>query len=357
MVALHKPRLLTGDTPTGRLHLGHWIGTLQSRVALQDTHSSYILVADLHALTTYPENAHCLKDKIFEMVLDYLAAGIDPQKTAIFIQSEIPAISELTYLLSMLLPYSRVLRNPTLKEEIQFKNLGDHYSFGFLLYPVGQVADILAFRPERVPVGADQIPHLEMTKEVARRFNQMYCGVDPHAPDEKSIELGGLFSILPQEPSIAQRLVGIGPPNASGTLPKMSKSLNNAIFLSDTPEIIKKKVMGMYTDPNRIRVTDCGAIKNNPLWDLHDAFNSDSQWVAKAKALYQTGQISDVECKKKLIDVLVTFTEPMREQRAQYANHPQAVWSMIKEGTAKANQVAQETLMQVKSKMHLNYFR
>ena len=351
-----KPRILTGDTPTGPLHLGHWMGSLKTRVELQHIYDCYFIIANTHAFTTHPERPEDVRRNVLNITLDYLAAGIDPKESTIFIQSEVPAIAELTYLLSMLLPFSRVMRNPTVKEEISTKGLGDHYSFGFLLYPVGQVADILAFRPERVPVGADQIPHLEMTREVARRFNQLYCGVDSHAPDEHAIQLGGLLPIIRPEPVAAQRLVGIGPPNENGSLPKMSKSLNNAIYLSDTPDMIKKKIMGMYTDPKRIRATDPGTVENNPLWSLHDAFHPDPDWVAKAKEQYRAGTIGDVACKKELIEVLVAFTAPMHQRRAQYLKDSETVTQILKEGTDRANQVANETITQVKRAMHQDYF-
>lgn len=188
-----KPRLLTGDTPTGKLHLGHWVGSLENRVQLQHDYECYFIIANVHAFTTRAEKPMEIRDSVFDITLDYLAAGIEPKLSAIFIQSEIPAIAELTFLFSMLLPYPRVMRNPTLKEEIRVKNLGDNYPFGFLLYAVGQVADILAFRPEVVPVGEDQIPHLEMTRELARRFDQLYCGVNPHTEDEDYLAKGGLF--------------------------------------------------------------------------------------------------------------------------------------------------------------------
>jgi tryptophanyl-tRNA synthetase len=351
-----KARLLTGDTPTGPLHLGHWVGSLKTRVELQESHDCYFIIANTHAFTTHPERADSIHRNVLDVTLDYLAAGIDPQKSTIFIQSEIPAIAELTYFLSMLLPFSRVMRNPTVKEEINTKGLGDHYSFGFLLYPVGQVADILAFRPERVPVGADQLPHLEMTREVARRFNQIYCGVDPHASDEQATLLGGLFPIIRPEPIAAQRLVGIGPPNENGVLPKMSKSLNNAILLSDPPELIQQKVMGMYTDPKRIRATDPGTVENNPLWALHDAFHPDTQWVAQAKERYRAGTIGDVACKRELIDVLVAFTAPMRQRRQHYIQDKATVVQVLKQGTERANQIANETISKVKKAMHQHYF-
>jgi tryptophanyl-tRNA synthetase len=248
------------------------------------------------------------------------------------------------------------MRNPTLKDEIRDKKLGDNYPFGFLLYAVGQVADILAFRPEVVPVGEDQLPHLEMTREVARRFNQLYCHVDPHTEDANYVQQGGLFPIIEPKLGRERRLVGIGPPNEQGQLLKMSKSLNNAIFLSDTPDEIKQKVMTMYTDPKRLRVTDPGTIENNPLWIFHEIFNPDQDWVAEAEEKYRHGQIGDVECKKKLIDVLVAKIEPMRQRRLQYEQDPAHVMAVLCAGTEKANQIAEETLALTKEAMRQGYF-
>ena len=352
-----KPRLLTGDTPTGRLHLGHWVGSVENRVLMQDDYECYFIIANVHAFTTRANQPQQIRESVLDITLDYLSAGIDPKRSVIFIQSEIPAIAELTFLFSMLLPFSRVMRNPTIKDEIRDKGLGDNYSFGFLLYPVGQVADILAFRPQVVPVGEDQVPHLEMTREVARRFNQLYCNVDSHAEDVDHIKLGGLLPVIEAKLGRVKRLVGTGAPGVNGQLLKMSKSLNNAIFLSDDADTISKKVMSMYTDPNRIRSTDPGTTENNPLWIFHETFNPDQQWVKEASEKYRNGQIGDMECKRKLIDVLVAVTEPMRQRRAEFASDPAQVLAVLKDGTARANQVAEETLMLVKEAMKQDYFR
>ncbi len=338
-----KPRLLTGDTPSGsRLHLGHWIGSIKERVALQDQYDCYIIIANVHALTTHLERSQEIYRNSIEITVDYLAAGIDPNKTSIFIQSEIPALAELTYFFAMLTPFARLMRNPTLKEELSSKKLTKNHSLGFLLYPVGQIADILAFRPSKVPVGADQLPHLEMTREIAKRFNYLY---------QKEF-----FPVIEDLKSDSKRLVGIGPPNEKGTLPKMSKSLNNAIYLSDSPKVIQQKVMSMYTDPNRVRVTDLGTIKNNPLWQLHDAFNPDQEWVLHAKQQYQLGKISDVACKQKLIEVLIDFLKPMQERRKFYEKNQSAILQILKEGTARANVIAQDTLSKVKKMTWQQYF-
>ncbi len=356
MTAISKPRLLTGDTPTGRLHLGHWVGSIENRLALQDQYDCYFIIANVHAFTTradYPEDIH---QSVIDIATDYLAAGIDPHRSAMFLQSEIPTIAELTFFFSMLISYPRLMRNPTIKDEIRDKGLGDNYSFGFLLYPVGQVADILAFRPDIVPVGEDQVPHIEMTREVARRFNQLYCGVDPHTADKDYLAKGGLFPIVDVKLGRSRRLVGLGAPNAEGNLLKMSKSLNNAILLSDDPDTISRKVMGMYTDPNRLKATDPGATDNNPLWIFHEIFNPDQAWVNEAEERYRQGRIGDVDAKKKLIDVLVALIEPIRQRRLVYEKDPAQVLAILKAGTDKANAVAEQTLKLAKEAMKQQYF-
>ncbi len=351
-----KPRLLTGDTPTGRLHLGHWVGSLENRILMQDDYDCYFIIANVHAFTTRAEKPGEIHQSVMDILIDYLAAGIDPQKSTIFLQSEVPAIAEMTFFFSMLISYPRLMRNPTIKDEIRDKGLGDNYSFGFLLYPVGQVADILVFRPQIVPVGEDQIPHLEMTREVARRFNQLYCHVDPHTDDADYLKKGGLFPIIEPKLGRSRRLVGIGAPTAEGQLLKMSKSLNNAIFLSDDPDAIKKKVMAMYTDPNRLKATDKGRVENNPLWIFHETFNPDQVWVAEAQERYREGAIGDVECKKRLIDVLVAIIDPIRIRRLQYEKELHYVQSVLREGTANANKIANQTLRLAKEAMKQRYF-
>lgn len=351
-----KQRVLTGDTPTGRLHLGHWLGSLENRVRMQDEYDCFFLIANMHAFTTRWNRPEEIRESVLDLVLDYLAAGIDPTRSTIFLQSEVPAIAELTFLFSMLLSYPRVLRNPTLKDEIRDKQLGDNYPFGFLLYPVGQIADILSFLPHWVPVGEDQIPHLEMAREVARRFNQTYCGVDPETPDEAHLAQGGLFPIIQAKLGRVKRLVGLGGPNEKGNLLKMSKSLNNAIFLSDSPDVVQQKVMGMYTDPKRISARDPGTVENNPLWIFHDAFNPDTAWVEESKTLYREGKIGDVACKKKLIEVLVAFIDPFRLRREQYAQDLNAVMQVLETGTAKANALAETTLYRAKAAIKQDYF-
>lgn len=343
-----KPRLLTGDTPTGRLHLGHWVGSLENRVAMQDDYHCFFVLANTHAFTTRVNQPDAIRESTLDITLDYLAAGIDPVKSVIFAESDIPAIFELTALFSMLIPYPRLMRNPTIKDEIRDKQLGDSYSMGFLLYPIMQVADILAFRPDVVPVGEDQIPHLEMTREVARKFNQLYCGVDSHTEDADYVNAGGILPLFETKLGRVKRLIGTGAPTEDGRLLKMSKSLGNAILLSDSPDIIKKKVMGMYTDPTRLKATDPGTVENNPLWVFHDTFNPDKVWVEDTKERYRAGTVGDVECKRKLIDVLVELLAPMQERRAEYVADLHQVQKVLREGADRANAIAQETLSLVK---------
>lgn len=351
-----KKRLLSGDTPTGRLHLGHWVGSIENRVQLQDDYDCFFFIANVQALTTRIDRTSEVHQNAIQVMLDYIACGLDPQKSTLFIQSEISAIAELTIFFSMLAPYARVMRNPTIKDEIRDKGLGDNYPFGFLLYPINQTADILAFQSDVVPVGEDQIPHLELTREIARRFNQVFCGVDPHSEDADYVKNGGLFPIPETLLGRTKRLVGLGGPGPDGNLLKMSKSLNNAIFISDDADAIKKKVMGMYTDPNRLKATDKGTVENNPLWIFHDTFNADKVWVEESKERYRAGTIGDVECKRKLIDVLVEYLAPMQERRRQYEGDPHQVMELLKVGTGKANEVASHVLMQAKEKMHQRYF-
>ncbi|CAG8999434.1 MAG: Tryptophan--tRNA ligase 2 [Candidatus Celerinatantimonas neptuna] len=344
--ATHKPRLLTGDTPTGRLHLGHYTGTLENRLSLQEQYECYFILANKHAFTTLLDKPETIRRHTLEVALDWLAVGIDPEKSSMFIQSEVHEIDELTFYFSMLLPFNRVMRNPTLKSEIINKGLGDAYPFGFPLYAVGQTADILAFRPDIVPVGKDQLPHIEMTREVAHRFNHLY-------------ESDSETSIFPDvQPMLGRvdRLVGLNGPAEDGTLQKMSKSLNNAILLSDSAEEVRQKVMSMYTDPTRLRATDPGHIENNPLWALHDAFNKDKQWVEEFKEKYRTGNVGDVQVKKQLVSVINDFLEPIRERRVQYENNEASVIEILKAGTEKARIVAQETIEMVKDRIGQKYW-
>jgi tryptophanyl-tRNA synthetase len=353
-----KKRILTGDTPTGKLHLGHYVGSVENRLALQDEYECYFIIANKHAFTTRAERPDDIRQSVMEIATDYLACGIDPNKSCMFIQSEVPAIDELTFFFSMLLPFNRVMRNPTLKDEIRDKELGDNYPFGFPLYAVGQTADILAFRPELVPVGEDQLPHLELTREVARRFNQIYCNVDPHTEDEDYIKAGGLLPVIEAKLGRVTRLVGTGAPNAEGKLLKMSKSLNNAIFLSDSADAVQKKVMGMYTDPKRITGKEPGETdpNKNPLWAFHETFNPDKSWVEEYRGRYAAGTVGDVPVKRKLVEVLNTLIEPIRTRRKHYEERPGDVIDALRIGTRKANAVAEETLALAKKAMKQDYF-
>ena len=353
-----KPRILTGDTPTGRLHLGHYVGSVENRLAMQDDYDCYFIIANKHAFTTRAEKPEEIRQSVIDIATDYLACGIDPQRSTLFIQSEVPAIDELTFFFSMLIPFNRVMRNPTLTQEIKDKDLGDKYPFGFPLYAVGQTADILAFRPELVPVGEDQIPHLELTREVARRFNQVYCEVSPHTADDDAVKAGGLFPVIKPKLGRVKRLVGLGPPNAEGNLLKMSKSLNNAIFLSDPADLIQKKVMGMYTDPKRVTGKEPGETDGakNPLWALHETFNTDITWVDEHRARYAAGTIGDVVIKRKLIEVLDALIAPIRTRRQQFESRPDDVIDALRLGTKKANAVAEETLALAKKAMRQDFF-
>jgi tryptophanyl-tRNA synthetase len=353
-----RPRLLTGDTPTGGLHLGHWVGSVENRVQLQDAYECYFLIANTHAFTTRAARPEEVRQDVIHIATDWLAAGIDPARSMMLVQSEIPAIAELTFFLAMLVPFNRVMRNPTLKEEIRDKGLGDTYSFGFPLYAVGQCADILAFRPAVVPVGDDQLPHLELAREVARKFDQLYCGVDPQTEDADYLARGGLFPIVEPKLGRVKRLVGIGPPGPDGRLLKMSKSLGNAILLSDDADTVRAKVMGMYTDPRRLRATDPGNAnpEENPLWALHAAFNADTEWVREHQDLYAKGQVGDVAIKKLLIEVLDAFLGPIRARRAMFAARPDDVIEILRAGTARANACAEETLALAKRAMRQDYF-
>jgi tryptophanyl-tRNA synthetase len=353
-----KPRILTGDTPTGKLHLGHYVGSVENRLALQDQYDCYFIIANKHAFTTRADKPAEIRHSVIEIATDYLAAGIDPNKSTMFIQSEVPAIDELTFFFAMLLPFNRVMRNPTLKDEIRDKELGDNYSFGFPMYAVGQCADILAFRPAMVPVGEDQLPHLEMTREVARRFNQVYCNIDPHTEDKDYIKKGGLFPIIEPKLGRVKRLVGTGAPGPEGKLLKMSKSLNNAIFLSDDADTVQKKVMSMYTDPKRIRVSDPGETdpEKNPLWAFQETFNTDIAWLGEHRQMYAGGKVGDVVIKRKLVEILNSFIDPIRQRRKQYESRPDDVLDVLREGTRRANAVAEETLALAKKAMKQDYF-
>jgi tryptophanyl-tRNA synthetase len=342
-------RILTGDTPTGQLHLGHYVGSVKRRVELQDSHECYFILANAHAYTTRADKPLEIRRDCLEIVRDYLAMGIDPRKGAIFLQTEVPAIFELTFLFAMLLPFNRVMRNPTLKDEIRVKGLGETYSFGFPLYAVGQTADILAFRAHAVPVGEDQVPHLEMTREVARRFNQLYCGVDEHADDADHETLGGVFPIPVADVGKVGRLVGTDGVN------KMSKSLNNAIFITDDLKTIKKKIGQLYT--GRQSMTEPGDVDNS-LFQYVRTFIEPPDRVAELERKYAAGDnIGDGHIKQEVAEHIDRLLTPMRERRRQYEGDDAAILAILKDGCARANAIAEETLAMAKDAAGYGFFK
>lgn len=332
--------ILTGDRPTGKLHLGHYVGSLHNRVQLQadPNNQMYIMVADQQALTDNADNPKKIQESIFEVGLDYLGVGLDPSKSTIFIQSQIPQLPELMMYYLNLVTVSRLERNPTVKSEIDQKGFGKSLPAGFLVYPVSQAADITAFKATHVPVGDDQKPMLEQAREVVRDFNRIYSTdalVEPEL-------------MLP--PKGQGRLVGI---DGKG---KMSKSLNNGIYLSDSADDVQKKVMKMYTDPGHIRVEDPGKVEGNVVFTYLDIFDPDKEKVAELKAQYQAGGLGDVKIKRYLIDVLDEALSPIRARRAEYENDRGYVLDMMKQGSEKAERVAAATLDEVKEAMGINYF-
>lgn len=347
-VATHKPRILTGDTPTGQLHLGHYVGSVKRRVELQDSHDCFFIIANMHAFTTRADRPDEIRRDCLEIVRDYLAMGIDPQRSAIFLQSEVPAIAELTFHFAMLLPFNRVMRNPTLKDEIKVKNLGDNYSFGFPLYAVGQTADILAFRADQVPVGEDQVPHIELTREVARRFNQLYCGVSDQAEDSDHVQLGGVFPVPEAFVGKVGRLVGTDGVN------KMSKSLNNAILITDTFKQIKKKLGQLYT--GRQSMTEPGDV-DNALFQYVRTFIADPDRVAELERAYAAGDnIGDGHIKVEVAEAIDAMLEPMRDIRRQYEGDDDTIIDILRDGSARANAVAEQTLAMAKEAASLHFF-
>jgi tryptophanyl-tRNA synthetase len=348
VVTGEKPRILTGDTPTGQLHLGHWIGSVKRRIELQETHECCFIIANAHAYTTRLEQPDEIHRDCLEIVRDYLAMGIDPKKAAIFLQTEVPAIFELTFLFAMLLPFNRVLRNPTLKDEIKVKGLGDAYSFGFPLYAVGQTADILAFRAHAVPVGEDQVPHLEMTREVARKFNQVFCKVSDQIADEEHVQHGGVFPIPVADVGKVGRLVGTDGVN------KMSKSLGNAIFITDSLKQIKKKMGQLYT--GRQSMTELGDI-NNALFQYVRTFIEDESRVAELERAYSTGDnIGDGHIKVEVAEAISALLEPMQERRRQYEGDDDTIIDILKDGCARANALTEQTLAMAKEAAGYGFF-
>ena len=331
---MDKKRILTGDRPTGKMHLGHFVGSLKNRVKLQDSYDQFVMIADVQALTDNFENPGKVRASIKEVLLDYLAVGIDPKKTTILIQSMIPEIAELTVFYLNLVTLERVLRNPTVKDEIKQKGFGQNIPLGFAMYPVSQAADITVFNADLVPVGEDQLPMIEQTREIVRKFNSLYSKVfvEPEA-------LVGEVKRLP---------------GTDGT--KMGKSVNNAIYLSDGEEELKKKVMNMYTDPDRIHSTDPGKVEGNPVFIYHDVFNPNKSEVEELKKMYKEGKVGDVEVKEKLFVALNTFLKPIRERRSEFEGKDAELEKILKEGTEKAREAAKETMQKVRHAMKIDYF-
>ena len=342
--------ILTGDRPTGRLHLGHYVGSLKRRVELQNSgefEKIFIMIADAQALTDNADNPEKVRQNIIEVALDYLSVGIDPVKSNIFIQSQIPQLTELTFYYMNLVTVSRLQRNPTVKSEIQMRNFEASIPVGFFCYPISQAADITAFKATTVPVGEDQEPMIEQCREIVRKFNSVYGEVlvEPEIllPDNKA----------------CLRL-----PGTDGKA-KMSKSLGNCIYLSDTPEEVKKKVMSMYTDPNHIQVSDPGQVEGNTVFTYLDAFSSDEDFAEflpdyknldELKDHYRRGGLGDVKVKKFLNNVLQAELGPIRERRKMWEQRIPDVYDILREGSKVAEAKAAETLRDVKASMKINYF-
>ncbi len=342
--------ILTGDRPTGKLHLGHYIGSLRRRVQLQeagDYDKMFVFMADVQALTDNADNPEKIRQNIIEVALDYLAAGLDPNKCTLFIQSQIAELAELTTYLMNLVTVSRVQRNPTVKTEIKMRNFEANIPLGFFCYPVSQAADITLFKSTVVPVGEDQEPMLELTRELVRRFNQTYAPVlvEPN--------------IMLPENATARRL-----PGTDGK-EKMSKSLGNCIYLSDSADEVWQKVRSMYTDPNHLRVDDPGQVEGNAVFTYLDAFSTDADFAEfwpeyqnldELKAHYRRGGLGDMKCKKFLNQVLNKFLAPMRERRHEFEQDIPEIYNILKRGTEQARETAAQTMSEVRSAMRINYF-
>ncbi|MEN8376517.1 MAG: tryptophan--tRNA ligase [Gemmatimonadota bacterium] len=332
-----RKRVLTGDRPTGRLHLGHWVGSVKNRVRMQDDYECFFIIADLHTLTTRPEKEEIAKvpHNIREMMLDYLALGIDPERSRIFIQSAIPETAQLALIFSMLVTLPRLERLPSVKDMAASAEL-DVLPFGLVGYPVLQAADILLPRADVVPVGKDNAAHVEITREIARRFNYLY---------------GEVFA----EPELLLSDVATLP-GINGKQ-KMSKSLGNAILISDSAQEVEKRVRRMFTDPNRVRADVPGRVEGNPVFIYHDAFNPDVAEVDDLKARYRAGTVGDVEVKTKLARAINDFLDPVRERRSEYAQRPGLVEAILTEGNRAMREVARDTMARVEAAMGLTYFR
>lgn len=345
-----KDIILTGDRPTGRLHLGHYVGSLRNRVRMQEEANydrMYVMIADSQALTDNFDNPGKIRENLIEVALDYLSVGLDPNKVTFFVQSQVEELTELTFYFLNLVSLSRLERNPTVKAEIKLRNFETSLPAGFIIYPVSQAADILLFDANIVPVGEDQEPMLEQAREIARSFNNIYgeTFIEPKA-------------VLPEE-KIARRMPGI-----DGAA-KMSKSLGNAIYLADDKKTLKKKVMSMYTDPDHINIDDPGKIEGNIVFTYLDVFAKDSHFerflpeyenLDALKAHYKRGGLGDVKCKKFLIKVLEDELEPIRQRRAQYEKDLDSVFKILEEGTKKAREKGRSKIEEVKKAMGINYF-
>ncbi|MEM7361480.1 MAG: tryptophan--tRNA ligase [Bacteroidota bacterium] len=331
---MNKKTILTGDRPSGKLHLGHYIGSLKSRLTLQESCNQYVMIADVQALTDNFDCPQRVTEHVYEVAKDYIAIGLDPEKTTFFIQSQIPEIAELTMYYLNLVSVGRLERNPTVKTEIRQKNFGESIPTGFFTYPINQAADISIFKADLVPVGQDQAPMIELTNEIVRRFNRIY-----QTDCLKTCEL---------HLSTTPRLVGI-----DGKA-KASKSLGNVIYLSDSAEEIKKKVFRMYTDPDHVRVSDPGKVEGNVVFTYLDAFHPAKEEVAELKAHYQRGGLGDMTLKKLLNTTLQNLLAPIRQRRENI--HQDHIQKMLKQGTQKARQHAQETMKEVRKAIGLTYF-
>ena len=338
-----KPIILTGDRPTGKLHLGHYVGSLKNRVLLQneDKYNMFVFLADQQALTDHAKESEIIKESIGNVALDYLSVGLDPAKSTIFIQSQIPELAELTMYYMNLVSLARLERNPTVKTEIAQKGFGESIPTGFLVYPISQAADITAFKANYVPVGNDQKPMIEQTREIARSFNHTYnCDI--------LVEPEGIY---PENEAAGRH------PGLDGNA-KMSKSLGNGIFLSDDEDTVRKKVMSMYTDPNHIRVEDPGQIEGNMVFHYLDIFGreEDATTIAEMKEHYQRGGLGDVKTKRYLLEILERELAPIRERRLEYAKDMGEVFRMLEKGSQAAREVAGQTLAEVKEAMGIKYF-
>lgn len=345
-----KKIILTGDRPTGKLHIGHYVGSLRRRVELQNSNEFdeiYIMIADSQALTDNADNPSKIRDNLIEVALDYLSVGIDPSKTTIFVQSAIPSLTELNMYYLNLVTVSRLQRNPTVKNEIKMRDFETSIPTGFFTYPISQAADITAFDATIVPAGEDQMPMVEQTQEIVQKFNSIYG------------ETLVMPKILLPENNSCRRLVG------TDGKAKMSKSLGNTIYLSDPTEVVKQKVMSMYTDPNHLKVQDPGNTKDNPVFIYLSCFATDEHFkkylpeynnLDELKAHYERGGLGDVKCKKFLFNVLEDILSPIREKRKYYEERIDEVYKILKEGTQKANIKANSTLKRVRKAMKIDYF-